>query len=405
MSCPWGEQPQQFRVAPKKDRRKPKVLSKPASKDRRHDEYGLCRLHPQPRAAGGTFRFGHTPSSRWEFDGIPLSFGQRSHFSLEVKLNSSSGLLFHVAGKWGTFMSLFVLNGRFVFLVDIGGHRLRIRSKDKYRDRRWHTVFFSRDKSRAQLVIDGLRAQDAAMATSGLFVAQGPLYVGGIPPGKAKAHIPVSSFDGCLRNLQLDGRPLGPPSRTFGVTPCYEGALESGVFFAADGGSIVLADAVVTEQDLEVTLEVRPHSASGLIFHIGTRRRHHLLLYMEETKVTVRANVGAGEFSTSVTCPSLCDGQWHSIAVTKRKNMIQVDVDAKGNSTVGPSQPPPPSVRASFHMGRLPDTAKASTAPPLPPLPHYMGCIRNLVINQRHINLPQTGTVRGSIGLQGCPVL
>lgn len=45
------------------------------------------------------------------------------------------------------------------------------------------------------------------------------------------------------------------------------------------------ADAVMTEQDLEVTLEVRPRSASGLIFHIGTRRSHHLLLYMEETKV------------------------------------------------------------------------------------------------------------------------
>lgn len=34
-----------------------------------------------------------------------------------------------------------------------------------------------------------------------------------------------------------------------------------------------------------MTLEVRPRSASGLIFHVGTRRSHHLLLYMEETKV------------------------------------------------------------------------------------------------------------------------
>jgi len=28
----------------------------------------------------------------------------------------------------------------------------------------------------------------------------------------------------------------------------------------------------------------------------------------------VKANTGAGEFSASVTCPSLCDGQWHTIA-------------------------------------------------------------------------------------------
>lgn len=142
-------------------------------------------------------------------------------------------------------------------------------------------VFFSRDQSRAQLVIDGLRAQSAAVATAELFVAQTPLYVGGVPDGRAKAHMlvrafagplaslhlylplvpqhcpmsphahsqglslqgtSVSSFDGCLRNPQLDGKPLGTPSHTFGVTPCYEGALESGVFFAADGGSITLGN-------------------------------------------------------------------------------------------------------------------------------------------------------------------
>lgn len=64
----------------------------------------------------------------------------RSHFSLEVKLNSSSGLLFYVAGERGSSMALFVSSGRFVFLVQLGRRRLRLRSRDKYRDRRWHTV-------------------------------------------------------------------------------------------------------------------------------------------------------------------------------------------------------------------------------------------------------------------------
>lgn len=247
------------------------------------------------------------------------------------------------------------------------------------------------------------------MATAELFVAQTPLYVGGVPDGRAKAHMlgtSVSSFDGCLRNPQLDGKPLGTPSHTFGVTPCYEGALESGVFFAADGGSITLADALATEQDLEVTLEVRPHSASGLIFHIGTRRSHHsLVLYMEETKVTMRANTGADEFSTSVTCPSLCDGQWHTITATKRKNIIQVEVDRERNYAVGPSWPPAPSARAMFYLGGLQEADEASPVSALPPLPHYVGCIRNLLVNGSYVNLLQTRTVRGSVGLKGCPVL
>lgn len=31
-------------------------------------------------------------------------------------------------------------------------------------------------------------------------------------------------------------------------------------------------------------------------------------------QVTVRAGAGADEFSVSVTCPALCDGQWHTIS-------------------------------------------------------------------------------------------
>uniref|UniRef100_A0A8B9BKZ0 Laminin subunit alpha 5 n=1 Tax=Anser brachyrhynchus TaxID=132585 RepID=A0A8B9BKZ0_9AVES len=326
-----------------------------------------------PRAAAGSLRRSRPPSARGEARSVPtprtlspknrrsesggslqLWAGRvlpsppcpcRSHFSLEVRLNSSNGLLFYVAGKRGTFMALFVSNGRFIFVVDVGRRRLRIRSKDKYRDRRWHTVSSGMVFGKTSLKLVAL-PPPLLPQPSGLFVARSPLYVGGIPAGKAKAHVPVRArFDGCLRNPQLDGKPLGAPSRTFGVTPCYEGALESGVFFAADGGSISLG---TPQQPGLVSLEVRPRSASGLIFHVGTRRSHHLLLYMEETKVAGRA--------------------------------------------------------ASPWVFRA-ETDQASTAPSLPPLPHYVGCVRNLLINQSHVNLLQTGTVRGSVGLRGCPVL
>uniref|UniRef100_A0A8C9UHH5 Laminin subunit alpha 5 n=1 Tax=Serinus canaria TaxID=9135 RepID=A0A8C9UHH5_SERCA len=331
----------------------------------------------------------------------------RSHFSLEVKLNSSSGLLFYVAGERGSSMALFVSNGRFVFLVELGRRRLRIRSKDKYRDRRWHTVSGAW-KSQGSHTGKGLAAPwhhplSACSQSRGItwcLPAFSPSVLSGLSPQAASA----SSFDGCLRNPQLDGRPLGPPSRTFGVTPCYEGALESGVFFATDGGSIALADAVMTEQDLEVTLEVRPRSASGLIFHIGTRRSHHLLLYMEQTKVLGgglphRAGAGADEFSASVTSPALCDGQWHTIAgeVTAPLVLWLCSSPAQPTSPRGAQDKP--------RLGNLNPTDKASTGLLLPPLPHYVGCVRNLQINQRHVDLPRAGAARGSVGLKGCPVL
>uniref|UniRef100_A0A8C3D588 Laminin subunit alpha 5 n=1 Tax=Corvus moneduloides TaxID=1196302 RepID=A0A8C3D588_CORMO len=314
---------------------------RPSRRQRRQDGRRLFQLggSPDPGALSNlTGCIGNV------FLGAPITLCPcRCHFSLEVKLNSSSGLLFYVAGERGSSMALFVSNGRFVFLVDMGRHRLRVRSKDKYRDRRWHTVRLGGPMASSCLPVPSPMASPRAGCFCPL-CAQSR----GLSPQAASA----SSFDGCLRNLQLDGRPLGPPSRAFGVTPCYKGTLESGVFFAADSGSITLADAVMTEQDLEVTLEVRPHSASGLIFHVGTRRSHHLLLYMEETKVTVRANVGADEFSASVTCPALCDGQWHTIAGEVTAPLV--DVDAEGNHTVGPSQPPAPSTRVTFSLGGLP---------------------------------------------------
>lgn len=48
MSCPWGEQPQQLRVTPKKDRRKPKV---PAAAETPHILLPiLLRCHRCPLA-------------------------------------------------------------------------------------------------------------------------------------------------------------------------------------------------------------------------------------------------------------------------------------------------------------------------------------------------------------------
>uniref|UniRef100_A0A8C8RBX0 Laminin subunit alpha-5 n=1 Tax=Pelusios castaneus TaxID=367368 RepID=A0A8C8RBX0_9SAUR len=409
LSCPWDRQPQQMRASLKKDRRKLKMPSKAALKHRRHQQDTTCRLPWHPPAAKHASHFGAT--SHMEFDDIPVSFHERFYFSVEVRLNSSSGLLFYVASKQpDSFMSLFVSSGRFVFLAVINGNKLRLRSKDKYRDGRWHTVFVSRDRSRAQLVIDGLKAQHGEVVgpAAGDFLAQSPFYVGAAPPARAKAHIPKASgpsFSGCLKNLKLARKALDSPSRVFGVTPCYEGALERGVFFAAEGGSMTLANSVAIGQDMELKLEIRPRSSSGLIFHLGTQRGHYLALYAEDAKVIVKANAGAGEFSTSVAHPAFCDGQWHTIAVIKGKNRLQVDVDTAGNYTVGPSQPHSVDAKERLQLGGVPGAAGLALPPPLTHLPHYVGCIRNLVINRNRVELTQAGTVVGSVGLQGCPVI
>ncbi|XP_053250423.1 laminin subunit alpha-5 isoform X2 [Podarcis raffonei] len=404
MNCPRDRQPQQMRASEKKGKWKPKVPSKTMLRDM------SCHLPKHPQAFKNAFQFGASPGSRLEFDDIPATFHQRFHFSMEVRLNSSNGLLFYMANESvGSFFSLFVSSGRFVLLADISGRKLRVRSKEKYHDGRWHTVFYSRDRSRVQLIINGLRAQEKSLPVAGDFWIPGPFYVGGAPVEKAKAHIPdasATSFKGCIRHLKLDRKPLVSPSRLFGVTPCYEGPLESGTFFSADGGYVALDRSVAIGQDFELMLEIRPRSVSGLVFHIGTRQTNYLRLYTDKEKVTVIANTGAGEFATSVTQPSLCDGQWHTLAVIKSSNVIQLDVDTEGNYTVGPNQAHAAAIKENVYLGGMPELE--DTGLPLAPvahLPSYIGCMKNLVINRNQINLREAGTVQGAVGLTECPLM
>uniref|UniRef100_A0A452HN43 Laminin subunit alpha-5 n=1 Tax=Gopherus agassizii TaxID=38772 RepID=A0A452HN43_9SAUR len=342
------------------------VPSQAALKDRRHYQDRTCQLPRHPKATKGAFQFGGASTSHVEFDDIPASFRERSHFSLDVRLNSPSGLLFYVASELqGSFMALFVSSGRFVFLADLNGKKLRVRSKDKYHDGRWHTV----SRGTAGLVLGRPIYWSHAFPAHVLcqqVMDQACECLPTLALSLSLQDTSVPSFSGCLKNLKLDGKALDSPSRVFGVTPCYEGMLESGIFFAAEGGYVTLGIRLLAWPWLR--LDVRPRSASGLIFHMGTQRKHYLTLYADDTQVPLlAANAGAGEFSTSVARPSLCDGQWHSIA---------------GIATL-----------------------EAASPSLLTPLPHYVGCIRNLVINQNPVDLLQAGTIRGSVGLTGCPVI
>ncbi len=65
----------------------------------------------------------------------------RPHISVGVRVNSSSGLIFYVAGGKGQrTMTLSVFDGHLMLMVNGGKRKTSIRSKKKYNDGLWHTV-------------------------------------------------------------------------------------------------------------------------------------------------------------------------------------------------------------------------------------------------------------------------
>ncbi|XP_069740233.1 laminin subunit alpha-5 isoform X2 [Narcine bancroftii] len=402
-SCPQEKPPQQIRLHRKEKPRQttPKLRNKQQKSE-------SCRLPREPAAVNNAQYFRGSHRSRLEYDIVPESFRLRSRFSMDVRCNSSHGILFYVSNEKETaFMILLLSKGRFVFMFDVKGKKLRIASKGKYNDGKWHTIFFSRHRNQAKLVIDGLRQQSRNIPVTASLEVRAPFYVGAVPKGKARRITQGSfatRFNGCIRNFQLDGKPLDPPSRAYNVTPCFEGSLETGIFFSSAGGYITLDELFVLNKDYELMLEVRPRSLSGILFHVGRKQSYYFSLYVENGKVIMQLNIGAGKFSASVTPEqSVCDGQWHRISVFKRKNVIQLDVDTESNYTVGPLQIPYSNSKHIVYVGGIPDTVQV---PMLSLIRHsFVGCVKNFRINQHSILLSRPRSIHGGVITSGCPLL
>ncbi|XP_054528113.2 laminin subunit alpha-3 isoform X5 [Pan troglodytes] len=272
-----------------------------------------CSPLPKTQANHGALQFGDIPTSHLLFKLPQELLKPRSQFAVDMQTTSSRGLVFHTGTK-NSFMALYLSKGRLVFALGTDGKKLRIKSKEKCNDGKWHTVVFGHDGEKGRLVVDGLRAREGSLPGNSTISIRAPVYLGSPPSGKPKS-LPTNSFVGCLKNFQLDSKPLYTPSSSFGVSSCLGGPLEKGIYFSEEGGHVVLAHSVLLGPEFKLVFSIRPRSLTGILIHIGSQPGKHLCVYLEAGKVTASMDSGAGGTSTSVTPKqSLCDGQWHSVA-------------------------------------------------------------------------------------------
>ncbi|XP_017807110.2 laminin subunit alpha-3 isoform X5 [Papio anubis] len=358
-----------------------------------------CSPLPRTQANHGALQFGDIPTSHLLFKLPQELLKPRSQFAVDVQTTSSRGLVFHTGTK-NSFMALYLSKGRLVFALGTDGKKLRIKSKEKCNDGKWHTVVFGHDGEKGRLVVDGLRAREGSLPGNSTVSIRGPVYLGSPPSGKPKS-LPTNSFVGCLKNFQLDSKPLDTPSSSFGVSSCLGGPLEKGIYFSEEGGHVILAHSVLLGPEFKLVFSIRPRSLTGILIHIGSQPGKHLCVYLEAGKVTASMDSGAGGTSTSVTPKqSLCDGQWHSVAVTIKQHILHLELDTDSSYTAGQTPFPPASTQEPLHLGGAP--ANLSTLR-IPVWKSFFGCLRNIFVN--HIPVPVTEAleVQGPVSLNGCP--
>uniref|UniRef100_A0AAQ6AMH3 Laminin subunit alpha-5 n=1 Tax=Amphiprion ocellaris TaxID=80972 RepID=A0AAQ6AMH3_AMPOC len=295
----------------------------------------------------------------------------RPHFSMTVRINSSDGLVLYAAGgqRGEAVTSLSISHGHLLLLLDGGKRKVSVRSRKKYNDDRWHTV-----RSHAQI-----RSACSLCACMGFLLQW---CNGSLPraPG-------TGGFIGCVKDLTLNDAPAGSPTHSQGTVPCFQNPLYPGAYFSGQGGHIAIDESLVLGRDLEIQLDVRPVSDSGLLLHAGTSPDLHLSLVLSQGEVTVSVNTGKGEFSTSFTPEEpLCNGRWHTIT---------------GEFTSTDRLQPLNWAKVTVYLGGVPGGV---TVPGLPAgLPAFHGCIRQATINHRPAMLSKPLALHGAVGTQGCP--
>uniref|UniRef100_I3MWP1 Laminin subunit alpha-5 n=1 Tax=Ictidomys tridecemlineatus TaxID=43179 RepID=I3MWP1_ICTTR len=366
----------------------------------RPSQGSACMPPLRLRTIQDAYQFGGPLPSHLEFADPGWAF--RSHISMLVRLDAPRGLLLFAAPLTASSpsLALFLSHGHLVAQTEGPGLQLHVQSRQRLRAGRWHTVSVRWEASRIRLLVDGTRARSQKGRPQRVTAPWShTLFVGGLPVGRHSPKLPVATgLSGCVKGLQLNGKPLGNPTQIVGVTPCPSGPLQDGLFFPG-GGVLTLDLPEATLPDVSLELEVRPLAATGLVFHLGrTQDAPYLQLQLSKEQVLLRADDGAGEFATWVTHPTvLCDGKWHRLAAIKGGSMIRLEVDTHSNHTVGPSPGTLADAPAPLHLGGLPGESTA------PGRPTFQGCMRKLMVN----GLPTAGTrsvgVQGAVGGRGCP--
>ncbi|XP_017342550.1 laminin subunit alpha-5 isoform X1 [Ictalurus punctatus] len=401
LECPAAKKPQQILASPPRLKNTKGKHKKPQGAPRSRSARGSCQGELSVQETNA-HHFSGSAHSHMRFHSVPPAFSKTPNVAMAVRVNASTGLIFYAASERGRVaLTLSVSEGHLILLLNGGKRKFSIVTSAKYNDNRWHMVFMRIEREKASLTVDGINVQSRKVSFSGERNAlSGPVYIGGLPSDHKAAE---TGFVGCIRDLKVSGVLLNP-THSVGVVPCYQEPLQPGVYFSSQGGHITIDESLALGRDLELELEVRPVADSGLLLHAGVRKSQQLSVYLNQGEVVVSVNSGSGEFTVSLKPEdSLCDGDWHSIFIEKKRNVIQIRVDAASEHGVGPKHGRSNGAEVTVYLGNVPDVVEAPALPSS--LPPYHGCVRKAVVNGRAAMLSKPLSISGGVATQGCPAM
>ncbi|XP_062387159.1 laminin subunit alpha-3-like [Sardina pilchardus] len=344
-----------------------------------------------------------SPDSQLSYHISPQELNYRPYFSLVMKTTSTEGLILHINGKHSAHVALYMIGGKIKLAV---GKRVIYYNK-KMNDNEWHKVDFSVEEKTFHLLVDFVRVPDGqlpAETRAGLNL-RSPVYLGAdlTTPSTAaqRKSLPKAAVTGCFYNVKFQNELLREPLTKSSLGLCFDGEMESGIFFYGDKDCLASQTPLMVKADFHLTFNIRPRDLTGLLFYARGQNGRYISVYLQNDKIIAQAHVG-GDRPYSVSIPissNLCDS-FHSVTVHKQNSVIKLGLDSKSRRIPGPYAAFNSNAQFSFYFGDVPGNLREQLAP----LERsYVGCLRGVKLNGADVVLSHCAP-NSSVSLQGCPV-
>ncbi|XP_014485447.1 PREDICTED: laminin subunit alpha isoform X2 [Dinoponera quadriceps] len=378
-----------------------------------------CHLPYYPAAdpdlENTVWRFGIFRNSRLQYKTLNERFKDNYNFRINIKTVTNDGIIFYSSNlnqqDDPDFVAAYMLDGKVHYKFDCGSGMISLMNEKKINDDQWHFVIFTKNGKYGQLIVDEEAIVEGySQGNSTIIDVNSPFFIGGVlPQMSSTAHINIGlnkTFNGCLGNFMINGY-IVEPSQKVDVMPCSQ-RVESGLFFYPGNGSNLYkaADKFNMNRGFDIQLDIKPRSTSGHLLSVHGKRDFIILEMINGTvRLLVKAHKGSIETSFVPTKPnSLCDGNWHNIRASKRKNamLLSVDhkaaplaiVDGRNMARVLSKHPVFIGGHSSLGKGLRGSTSQAQ----------YIGCISNIMINLNRIEItPERAYGRVLAGV--CPTI
>lgn len=183
-----------------------------------------------------------------------------------------------------------------VHAFNVGSGAANMSSNLSYHDDEWHTVRFTRKGNNGRLLVDNTdEAKGDSVGNTRMMQIIPPLYVGGVPQEQLedvalnlqidKDQFEKQSFFGCIRNVQMGGKPIGEPRDISNVVPCSD-QIEPGVFF--EGGYVKLREKFRVGENVKIEFDIKPRSLNGFLLSVHGKKAFMIL---EMNNGTIRFSV------------------------------------------------------------------------------------------------------------------